>query len=100
MRDQLVGRGHVDAIDIWKAHRRRGTGKINFSGSRIARHLHNFAAGSAPHDGVIHQQHIAALELAGNHIELLPYRFFAHGLAGHDESAAYVAVFDKSFAVR
>ena len=62
--------------------------------------MHDFLGGGAAHDGIIHQQHVFAFELAGNGIELLPHRFFADGLPGHDEGTAHIAVFDKTFAIR
>ena len=99
MRHQLVARGHVDAIHIGVHHRRRGAGHIDLGGTGFARHLHDFAAGGAAHDRVIDQQHAPALELAADHIELLPHRFFAHRLPRHDESAPHVAVFYEAFAV-
>ena len=97
--DQFAAGGHVDAVDVGKAHRRRGAGQVDAARTGVARHLHNLFAGGAAHDGVVHQQHIAALELAGNHVELLAHRFFAHRLPRHDEGAAHVAVFHKAFAV-
>ena len=96
---QLGGCGHVNAIHIGEAHRGSGAGQVDLARTRVTGHLHNFAAGGAAHDGVVHQQHIAALELAGYHVELLPHRFFAHTLPRHDESAAHVAVFHKCLAV-
>jgi hypothetical protein len=56
-------------------------------------------AGGAAHDGVVHQQHVAALELAGDHVELLAHRLLAHALPRHDEGAADVAVLHETFAV-
>ena len=98
--DQLGAGGHIDAVDIGIAHRRRGAGEVDLARAGVAGHLDNLLAGGAAHDGVVDQQHIAALELAGDGIELLAHRLFAHRLSGHDESAAHVAVFHKTFAVR
>ena len=97
---QFVWRRHVNAVHIGKAHRRCCAGQVNFSGPRVAGHLHDLPAGGAAHDRVVDQQHIAAFELAGNHVEFLTHRFFAHALPRHDEGAAHIAVFDKAFAVR
>ena len=99
VRHQLMAGGHVDAVHVGVAHRRRGAGHVDLAGAGIARHLHNLAAGGAAHDGVVHQQHVAALELAGDHVELLPHRFFAHRLPRHDEGAPHVAVFNEALAV-
>ena len=55
--------------------------------------------GGAAHDGVVHQQHVLAHEFKVDGVELLAHRLLAQILAGHDERAAYVAVFDESFAV-
>ena len=100
MRHQLLARGHVNAIHVGKAHGRRGAGQENLAGPGVAHHLHDFAAGGAANDGVIDQQHVLARELAGDGAELLPHRFFAHGLPRHDERAAHVAVFHKAFPAR
>src|SRR3989475_8272722 len=85
MRHQFGARGHVDAVDVGMAHRRRCRGQVDLDGTGITRHLHDFLGGGAAHDGVIHQQHLAALELAADGVELLAHRFLARGLARHDE---------------
>ena len=100
MRHQLIGRGHVNAIHIGKAHGRRSAGQVNFFRASVTRHLHNLAAGGAAHNRIINQQHIATFELTGNHIELLAHRLFTHALPRHDESTAHIAIFDKAFTVR
>ena len=62
-------------------------------------HFDDFAAGGAAHDGVVNQQDVFAFEFAVHRVEFLAHGFFAGGLAGHDEGAADVAVFDEAFAV-
>ena len=99
MRHQFGARGHVDAVDVGMAHRRSGRGQVDLDGAGVTRHLHDFLGGGAAHDGVVHQQHLAALELAADGVELLAHGFLARGLARHDEGAAHVAVLDKAFAV-
>ena len=100
MRHQFLAGRHIDAIDIGVAHGRCSAGQIDLAGTSVARHLHNFVAGGAAHDGIVHQQHVAALEFAGNGVELLPHRLFSHRLPRHDEGATHIAVFHKAFAVR
>ncbi|MFM2065281.1 MAG: hypothetical protein RLZZ584_190 [Pseudomonadota bacterium] len=99
VRDQLLGRGHVDAVDVGVTHRRRGRGHVDLVGAGLARHLHDLLRGRAAHDGVVHQQHVAALEFHGHGVELLAHALLAHRLARHDEGAADVAVLHEAFAV-
>ena len=98
--NQFVARRHVDAIDVGKAHRRRGRSEIHLAGTGIARHLHDLATGGAAHDRVINQQHVLAVEFLRDRVELLPHRFPPRGLARHDEGAADVAVLHETFAIR
>ncbi len=95
MGNQLTGRRHINTIDIGITHRGRCGGEVHLSGTRIPRHLHNFLAGSAPDDGVVHQHHILAPELQINRVQLLAHGFLAHFLAGHDEGTADIAVLDE-----
>ncbi|MNI32217.1 hypothetical protein D3C73_861230 [compost metagenome] len=92
-------RGHVDAVHVREADRRRGGREVHLVGAGGARHVDDFAAGGAAHDGVIDQQHVLALELHADGVELLAHGLTAHGLARHDEGAAHVAVLDEPFAV-
>ena len=98
--NEFGSRGHIDAVHIGKTHRGRGRGKVNFFSAGFTRHHDDFAAGGAAHDGIIHQQNIAPLEFLGDGIEFLAHRFTPRRLAGHDESAADIAVFNKAFAIR
>ena len=99
MGHQFTAGRHVDAIDVGVAHRGGGTGHVHLARPGLARHLHDLAAGGAAHDGVVHQQHVAALEFAADDVELLAHRLLAHRLPRHDESAAHIAVFDKTLTV-
>src|ERR1700682_5977000 len=44
-RDQLAARGHVDAVHVREAHRRRGGGEEHLACAALPRHLHDLAAG-------------------------------------------------------
>ena len=92
--------GHVDAVDVRETHRRRSGSHVDLTSTRITRHLNNFFGRGASHDGVVHQQHVAAFELHTDGIELLAHRFFAHALPRHDEGAAHITVLHKPFAIR
>ena len=100
MRHQFGLGRHVDAVNVGVAHRRRSRGQVHLHRPGVACHLHNLLRRGATHDGVVHQQHFAALELAADGVELLAHRLFARALARHDEGAAHVAVFDETLAVR
>src|SRR3989344_3580306 len=99
MGHQFAAGGHVNTVHVGVTHRRCSAGKVHLARAGIACHLHDLAAGGATHDGIVHQQHIAALELAADHIELLAHRLLAHTLPRHDEGPAHIAVLDKAFAV-
>src|SRR5690554_1475599 len=61
MGDQLVGRRHIDTIDIRVANRRSRRGEVYLVGAGITRHLDNLLAGGATYNGVVYQQDILAL---------------------------------------
>jgi hypothetical protein len=56
-------RGHVDAVDVGKRTGGCGGGEEHLLRAALARHLHDLAAGGAAHDGIVHQQHVLAVEL-------------------------------------
>src|SRR5690606_12150370 len=99
VRDQLVRRRHVDAVDVRMAHRRRGAGQVDLARAGVARHLHDLLAGGAAHDRVVHQQDHAVAELQVDRVELAAHRLNPLALARHDEGAADVAVLDEALAV-
>src|SRR5690606_32868221 len=99
VRHQLLGRGHVDAVDVRMPHRRRRRGQVDLARAGIAGHLHDLLAGGATDDGIVHQQHHPVTELQRDRIELAPHRTLPLALAGHDEGAADVAVLDEALAV-
>ena len=96
--DELGGGGHVDAIDVGEADRRRRRGEVDLAGAGVPGHLDDLFRGGAAHNRIIDEQHVLAAKLEVNDIELLPHRFPALGLAGHDEGAADVAVLDEALA--
>jgi hypothetical protein len=100
VRDQLVLRRHVDAVDVGVAHGRRSRRHVDLARAGVARHLHDLLAGRAADDRIVDEQHVAALELDADRVELLAHRFLAHALPRHDEGASDVAVLDEAFAVR
>ena len=72
-RDQLVARGHVDAINIRKPYGRRRGREKHFPRAGFARHLDDFAARGAAHDRVVHKHHVLAFEFHADRIQLLPH---------------------------
>ena len=99
VRDEFPARGHIDAVHIGVAHRRRRRGEVYPGRARIARHLNDFAGRGAAHDGIVHQHDPAPLELQADRVELLAHRAAPLLLPGHDKRAPYIAVFDKRLAV-
>jgi hypothetical protein len=55
-------------------------------GARAPHHVHDLAHGGAPHDGVVDQQHVLALEHRRHRVELPPHAHLAqpahHGVPG------------------
>ena len=100
VRDQFVFGRHVNAIDIGKTHWRCCAGHVDLVCTSITRHLHDFFAGCSAHDGVVHQEHIAPLELTRDRIEFLTNGLLAHRLPRHDEGASDITVFNETFAIR
>ena len=99
MCDQFFRRRHVNPVHIGKAHGRCCGGEEHLIGTGFAGHLDDLTAGGATHDGIIHQQHIAIAKLQLDRVEFAPHAAYALGLAGHDESAPNVAVFNKTLAI-
>ena len=99
MRDELVPRRHVDAVDVGVAHRGRGRREGDLVGSGSARHLDNLFRRRTAHDRVVDNEDVLAGELARHCVELLLDALFALGLPGHDERAADVTVLVKTLAV-
>ncbi|MND41941.1 hypothetical protein D3C80_327000 [compost metagenome] len=100
MGDQLVGGGHVDAVDVGEADFRCRRGEVDLGRPCFTGHLDDLLGGGATDDGVIHQQHLLALEFGADGVELATHRLLALGLARHDEGTAYVAVLHEALAVR
>jgi hypothetical protein len=70
VRDQLLARRHVDAVDVRIAHRRRRGRQVHLARTGIARHLHDLLAGGAAHDRIVDQQHHAVAEFQRDRVEL------------------------------
>jgi len=98
-RDELGHRRHVDAVDVLISHRGSRRGEVDPPGASIARLPDNLPGGGAAHDGVVHQQHVLALELEPDRVELAPHRARALRLPGHDEGALDVAVLDEALPI-
>ena len=97
--DQLVAGRHVDAIDVRETNFRGSRREIDLGGPRLACHVDDLARGGATHDGVVNQQHLLALELGGDGVELAAHRFLALLLARHDEGPADIAVLHETLTV-
>ena len=95
----LTGR-HVDAVHVRITDFGGSRSDVYFSGARRAYHFNDFAAGRAAHDGIVYQQHAFSLKLGFHRAEFLAHGFSTRRLAGHDEGAAYIAVFNQAFAIR
>ena len=97
MRDQLVGRGHINAIHIRVPNRWCRGRKINPVCTRISRHLNNLTAGRAAHYGVVNQKHRFILKLQRHGIEFLAHGLLPLALPWHDESATNITVLHEPF---
>mmetsp|Transcript_41093 Transcript_41093/g.95971 ORF Transcript_41093/g.95971 Transcript_41093/m.95971 type:complete len:497 (-) Transcript_41093:501-1991(-) len=97
---ELVLGGHVDAVHVREAHRRRRGRHVHPLGASLARHLHDLPRRRAADDRVVDEEYVPLGKLRGDGRELAPHRLRAHALRRHDESAPDVAVLHKAFAVR
>mmetsp|Transcript_15957 Transcript_15957/g.49680 ORF Transcript_15957/g.49680 Transcript_15957/m.49680 type:complete len:396 (-) Transcript_15957:677-1864(-) len=100
VRDQLRLGRDVNAVDVREADGRRGGREEDLGRARVTCHLHDLLGGRAAHDRVVDEQHILALKLALDRVELDAHTLLARGLARHDEGARDVPVLDEALTVR
>jgi hypothetical protein len=62
--------------------RRARNGEVDAARARLARHAHDAPRGVAAHDRVVDEQHVLALELERDRVELAAHRGLARALAG------------------
>ena len=119
VRDQLLRRGHVDAVHVAEAHRRRRRRHEHVLRSRLTdrlrvstrpdTYLDQHARGVAAHDGVVHHQHRQTLhrvlvmkrpaDANVDGVVLHADALLTHLLRGHDERARHVAVLRQTLDV-
>ena len=97
--DQLICRGHVDAVDVGMANRRCGRGKIHALCAGFPGHHNNLLGSGTAHDRVIHQQHVLASELKVDCVELAAHGCTPLGSTGHDEGPPDIAVLHEALPV-
>ena len=68
---------------------------MDLGGAGVSRHLHQLAARGAPYDGIVDEDHPAALEDRRHRIQLHPYPEVPDGLPRLDEGPSDVVVADE-----
>src|SRR4051794_2057586 len=93
--DQLLARGHVDAVEAGPAYRRRRQAEVHLAGAGFAQHGHQRARGGAAHQRVVHHHHALPLQHLAHGAELEAHLEVPPRLRGGDEGAADVVVADQ-----
>ena len=73
---------------------------MHFARARLPHHPHNFAAGRAAHQRIVHQNHALALQQVAHRIQLQLHAEVANGLRWLDERAAHIVIADQRVAER
>src|SRR5437899_2079901 len=96
--NQFLARGRVHAVvarrDCWRAT----DAHVDFLGPDLANHAHDFAAGGAADDGIVHEHDALTFNEAPHGIELELHAEIADRLRGLDERAADVMIADQAHA--
>src|SRR5690348_5192216 len=98
--NQFALRGRVHAVMAWGNRGGATDAHVNFDDAGVAHHAHDFAAGGAANDGVVHEDDALAFEEAANGIQLQADAEIADGLLGFDKRAADIMVADQAHAKR
>src|SRR5438105_14985865 len=97
-RDQFLARGRIHAIVAGGNRWRATDAHVNFFCSGVADHAHDFAAGGAADDGIVHQHDALAFDKAAHGIELQFDAEVSDGLQRLDERAADVMIANQAHA--
>src|SRR5436309_2310624 len=96
--NQFLARGRVHAVvarrDCWRAT----DAHVDFLGPDLANHAHDFAAGGAADDGIVHEHDALAFNEAPHGIELELHAEIADRLRRLDERAADVMIANQAHA--
>src|SRR5205807_1746949 len=96
--NQFLARGRVHAVVAGRNRRRATDAHMDFGGASFADHAHDFAAGGAAHDGVVHQNNALAFDEAAHRVELELNAEIANRLRRLDERAADVVIANQAHA--
>src|SRR6266566_7295514 len=96
--NQLLARGRVHAVVAGRDCGRATDAHVDFLGPGLANHAHDFAAGGAANDGIVHQHHALAFHEAANGIELELDAEIADRLRRLDERSADVMIANQAHA--
>ena len=98
--DQLVARGHVDAVEAGVLDGRRADAQVHLGGAGLVEHVDELAGGVAAHDRVVDHHQALALDDRADGVELHADAELAQVVVGLDEGAVHVAVLHEPFGVR
>src|SRR5579864_8870721 len=98
--DELFPRGRVHAVVAGRNRGRATDAHVNFFCAGFADHAHEFAAGGAADDGIVHEHDALAFNEAAHGVEFQLDAEIADGLRRLDEGAADVVIADQAHAKR
>src|SRR5215472_10887201 len=96
--NQFLACGRVHDVVAGRDGGRATDAHVDFLGSGVANHTHDFAAGGAADDGIVHEHDALAFNEAANRIELELDAEIADRLRRLDERAADVMIADQAHA--
>src|ERR1700733_10012255 len=96
--DQFIPRRRVHTVEAGRNCRRAADADVDFSCASIAHHAHDFAAGCAAHDGIVHKDDALAFDHPPDRVEFESDAEIANGLLRLDKGTANVVIANQSHA--
>src|SRR5208283_2927056 len=96
--DQFFLGWRIDAVIAGRNCWRTTDPHVNFLGAGFTNHAHQFAAGRAAHDGIVHEHNTLSGDQTANRIQLQLHTEIANRLRWLDERTANVVIADESHA--
>src|SRR5688572_5122826 len=97
MRDQLIGRGEIDAVKAWISNRRTRYAQVDFLRAGATQGAHLRARRRAADDRIIDNDHALAVDQFTDDVQLEIDGHVALKLRGQDERSTDEAIGDDPF---
>jgi hypothetical protein len=98
--NEFMLRRNINAVNVGIPNRRCGAAEKDLLGARIPRHEHNLVRRRAPHNGIVHQEHVLTGKLALDRVELEADALDARLLSRHNKGPGNVPILDESLPER